>query len=269
MLWQGCVNINPHINTKDKTCSPLEHFLSRRIINDIKGEQRKQKAVAIALCLKHSIGRDSCIHDYNPNKIHSFIGISPNTFKTYLPLMVEMGLVHFDGKNKEHLVISSLHSKRRNRNIDIHRFSFKTFKAVYDSLRAFIMLLIQKRKDFVKRTLQLANNPHPGDDCKKARIKVRCLVRQGILRKTIWDEKGISYRKIANEIGCCIRTAQDVVKYAIKQRWCRKTTHFDYYYMKGVNHREVNGYTFTTRNYGFLISANTYSISNGIKKCLS
>lgn len=242
--------------------------LSRRIINDIKGEQRKQKAVAIALCLKHSIGRDSCIHDYNPNKIHSLIGISPNTFKAYLPLMVEMGLVHFDGKNKEHLVISSLHSKRRNRNIDIHRFSFKTFKAVYNSLRAFIMLLIQRRKDFIKRTLQLANNPYPGDDCKKARIKVRCLVRQGILRKTIWDEKGISYKRIANEIGCCVKTAQKIVKFAIRRKWCTKTTHFNYFYMRGVNHRDVYGYTFTTLNYGYNVCANTYKLSKGIKECL-
>ena len=65
--------------------------LSLRIINKIKGAPRKQKAVAIALCLKHVSGRDSIIRNVNPNKIHTLIGISPNTFTTYLPLMLDMG----------------------------------------------------------------------------------------------------------------------------------------------------------------------------------
>ena len=73
--------------------------LRRRIINETKGDPRKQKAVALAICIKRSCGRNSTVKDYNPNKIQKLTGISPNTFTKYLPTMVEMGLVRFDGKN--------------------------------------------------------------------------------------------------------------------------------------------------------------------------
>lgn len=242
--------------------------LSLRIINKIKGAPRKQKAVAIALCLKHVSGRDSIIRNVNPNKIHTLIGISPNTFTTYLPLMLDMGLVSFDGANNEHLVIRCLHSSHKSRNIDIHRINFKSFKEAYYGLRAFLFLLIQKRKDFIRRTLQLANNPYPGDDCKRARQKVKSLVKRGLLKTWTYVEKGLSYKCIAKETGNCIKTAQKIAEYAVKKRWCTKKTHFNPFFMKGVNHMEIDGYTFTTLNYAYAVTANTYRLSRGIKKCL-
>lgn len=242
--------------------------LSLRIINKIKGAPRKQKAVAIALCLKHVSGRDSIIRYVNPNKIHTLIGISPNTFTTYLPLMLDMGLVSFDGANNEHLVIRCLHSSHKSRNIDIHRINFKSFKEAYYGLRAFLFLLIQKRKDFIRRTLQLANNPYPGDDCKRARQKVKSLVKRGLLKTWTYVEKGLSLKRIAKETGNCIKTVQNIVGYAIHKRWCRKKTHFLYFFMRGINYMEVEGSTFTTLNYAFKVAANTYTLSRGIKGCL-
>lgn len=243
-------------------------YLSIRIFNLIKGDPRKQKAAAIALCLKYVCGRNSIIRNFNPNKISKLIHVSPNTFTKYLPVMLSIGIVHFEGTRNEHLVVSKLHSSHKERNIDIHRFDFKSFDTIFQSLRAFIALLIQKRKDYVRRILQLAYNPYPGDDCKAARRKVKTLVRQGILKVIRWTERGISYKRFATELGCCVRTAQRVIEYAISKRWCRKETHFGYRYMKGVNYLELDNYTFTTRDYGFVVSANTYTLSPGIKRCL-
>lgn len=226
--------------------------------------------MALALYLKKLCRRDSTIHNYNPYKIQKFARIHPNTFKSYLPLMVEMGLVGFDGKNNEHLVIYCLHSKHKARNVDIHRFSFKSFKSVYNSLRAFLVLILQQRKDYVVRTLQIARNPRKGQDFNSARKAVKRLVRQGVL-KSVYDnvkELGLSYKRIAKEVGVCVRTAERVVSYVLQKRWCRKQTHFLRVEMRGVNRMYVEGFTFTTRNYGFIVSANTYTLSRGIRQSL-
>ena len=226
--------------------------------------------MALALYLKKLCGRDSTIRDYNPYKIQKLARIHPNTFKNYLPLMVEMGLVRFDGKDNEHLVICCLHSRHKTRNIDIHRFSFKSFKSVYNSLRAFLVLILQQRKDYVVRTLQIARNPKKGQDFTSARKAVKRLVKQGVL-KSVYDnvkELGLSYKRIAKEVGVCVRTAERVVSFALQKRWCRKQTHFQCVEMRGVNRMYIDGFTFTTRNYGFIVKANTYTLSKGINTCL-
>ena len=242
--------------------------LSIRLINKIKGAPRRQKAVAIALCLKYRCDRDSIVRNYNPNKIANLINIAPTTFKSYLPLMVEMGLVRYDGANNEHLVVCCLRSSHKSRNIDVHRINFKSYKEAYNGLRAFLLLRIQKRKDFVRRTLQLAFNPMPWDDCKSARKKVKSLVRQGIIRGAEYIEKGLSYKHLAKEVGNCIRTAQNIVQYAIDKKWWKKEKHSESTYMPNIRCREYEGFTFTTRNYAYVVYANTYTLSRGIKKCL-
>lgn len=161
-----------------------------------------------------------------------------------------------------------MHSSHKSRNIDIHRINFKSFKEAYYGLRAFLFLLIQKRKDFIRRTLQLANNPYPGDDCKRARQKVKSLVKRGLLKTWTYVEKGLSYKRIAKETGNCIKTAQKIAQYAVTNRWCTKKTHFNPFFMRGVNYMEIAGYTFTTLNYAYAVTANTYKLSRGIKSCL-
>lgn len=244
--------------------------LSRKIINEVVSDTRKQKAVAIAVYLKKLCGRGSTIRNYNPYKIQKLTHIHPNTFKSYLPIMVEMGLVRFDGKDNEHLVICRMHSRHGQRNIDIHRFSFKSFKSVYHSLRSFLMLILQQRKDYVYRTLQIARDPKKGQDFNQARKAVKRLVRQGVL-KSVYEnvkELGMSYKRIAREVGVCVRTAERVVAYALQKRWCSKQTHYERVEMRGVNRMYVQGFTFTTKNYGFIVSANTYTLSKGIRVSL-
>lgn len=239
-------------------------------MNTIKGDTRKQKAVAIALYLKEKLGRSSTIINYTPYKVQKLTKIHTRTFVKYLPLMKEMGLVSFCGKSGEHLVINRLHSKVKNRNIDVHRFSFRSFTDVYRSLRAFLLLLIQQRKEYVRHTLQIARNPKNWGEFSAARKAVKRLVRRGILKRQ--DEKpkecGISYKRIARECGVCVRTAEEVVKYAIGKGWCRKQTHFEWTLMPNVNRMPVFGYLFTTHNYGFNVTANTYTLSTGIKRSL-
>ena len=244
--------------------------IRRKIMNEIVGSPRKQKAVAMAIRLKISSGRTSTIQNYNPNKIRKLIGCHSKTFDKYLPLMVEMNLVHFEGINNEHLVVNKLHASNSDRNVDIHRFSFKSFTEVYRSLRAFLFLMLQARKDYVQRTLQIARNPRKGRDFLSAIKSVKRLVKRGVLNSVNdkFEELGLSLKRIAKETGNCVRTAERIVDYATNKRWCKKHTHFEWFEMRGVNYMYVEGFTFTTKNYGFVVKANTYTLSDGMKKCV-
>ena len=245
--------------------------LRKKILNAVRGNTTRQKAVALALCIKHKCKRNSTIHDYNPYKIQKLTKIHASTFVKYLPVMVEMGLVKFDGNNSEHLVINRLHSKDNKRNVDIHRFSFKSFKDAYRSLRAFLAICLQQRKDYVLRTLQIARNPRKGQDFQKARKAVKRLVKHNVLN-SVYDtarELGLSLKRIAQEVGVCVRTAENIVNDAVKKRWWVRHHHFERTYMQGVNCMYVDGYTFTTKNYGFAVYPNTYTLSRGIRSCLA
>lgn len=241
----------------------MEVRIKRKTMTLIKGSTRLQKAVSIAVFLKFKIDRSSIIRNYTPYKVQKLTGISPHTLKKYLPLMLELGLVSFCGKNNEHLVISRLHSKIENRNIDLGTFAFQSFREVYQSIRSYLFLLLQHRKEYVRRTLQIARYPKKGENFKAARKAVKRLVKQGVLKSPNEEPKeyGISLKRIGEEVGVCLRTAEEVVKFALIRKWCRKFTHFKATHMPGVNRMEVPGYMFTTLNYGFNVTANTYVLS--------
>lgn len=222
-----------------------------------------QKTVAMALCIKSKAGRNSTVFNYNPNKIHELTGVSPSTFKYYLPLMEQMGLVHYAGAKNQHLVINCLKSSHKERNIKLEGMCMESFKEIYNTLRAYILLFIQRRKDYIKQLLQIAFNPLRSqiERCKGARKKVRNYVRKGILRNTECKENGISLKYIANAVGCCVKTAQKVVGFAVSHGLCTKHKNFERVKLPCVCYREVDGYTFTTMNYGYIIHANTYSLT--------
>lgn len=240
--------------------------LKRKIVNECKGQPTLQKALAIALYMKYKLGRSSMMRDYTINKLHKLTHISPTTINKYLPILIKQGWVHFDGKNKQHLIISKLASHTDNRNICVDKFCFTSFTETYRSLRAFIALIIQSHKDFVKRTIQIATNPQKGENCKAARKLVKRLVKQGILR-TIYDaykEYGLSYKRIARETGNCVRTAQRIMKYAKDKNWVKIHHNQEQVFAPKVYFRKVEGYYFSTKNNLYRIFANTYELNPAI-----
>lgn len=245
--------------------------IRRRYFSEVKGSPQLQKAVSLALYLKSRLGRSSMITNYTPNKVRTMTGVCQKTFLRYLPLMIEMKLVSFEGRNGEHLVINRLSSKTRIRNIDVTKFCYKSFSEVYRSLRAFLVLLIQSRKDYIKRTLQAAHNPKQSDDCKAARRKVKCLVRNGVLNDANekYKEYGISYKRMAKETGNCERTAENIVKYAMKKRWVKKTVNIIQTFMRGVMFNDIPGYDFTTKNNGYELRANEYRLMPSVARALT
>jgi len=245
--------------------------LRRRIMNECKGNPRLQKAVAMALFIKSKIGRGSTIRNYSVNKLHGITGISATTIKKYMPVIIGMGLAHFEGKGCQHLVMGKMCSHTDGRNICVDRFVFDSFKETYNSLRAYLVMLIQSRKDFIRRTIQTATNPKRGEDYKAARKTMKRLVREGVLRGMYeaYREYGIGLARIAKETGNCIRTACKVVKYAVEQKWMQKKRHFSRFFAPNVNFMHVDGFTFSTRNNLYKVSPNTYSLNKHVASDIS
>lgn len=241
--------------------------LKRKIFHECIGNPRIQKAVSIAILLKIHLGRISTMHNWTVNKIHNLTGISATTIKKYLPVMKALGLVHTEGRGSEHLVVRRLSSKRQGRNIDISQFDFSSFKDIYNCLRAFLALAIQARKEFVRRALHASHNPASSGELKRARAKLRRLVKNGAISgmDAKFEDHGISRARIARETGNCIRTASNIVSFAIKMRWWRKENHKIRVLLSGIGFRETGGlFTYATKNYLVISLANTYTLAESV-----
>lgn len=242
--------------------------VKRKTINECKGQPRLQKALAFALLLKFRLGRSSMMRDYSINKIHTLTKVSATTIRKYLPIIIEKGWVTFCGKNSQHLVVAKICSSTNNRNVCVDKFCFNSFQDVYRSLRAFIALIIQSHKDFIKRTIQIASHPKKGQNFKAARKLLKRLVKQGVL-KSVYDaykEYGLSLQRIAKETGNCVRTAQRIMQYAINKNWAKKTHNYEK--VKSANFY-CDGYTFYKNGYLYKVNANTYELSKNVTADIS
>jgi hypothetical protein len=118
---------------------------------------------------------------------------------------------------------------------------------------------IQKRKDFVKHTIQTAYNPKELEEMKKAR---KLCNRYGYGKE--YKEYGLSYKTIAKKLGVSIQKAFEIVKFAIVNNMIVKHNHIKQLYIKGIGFAQkycsFNDVTFFTTNNAYKIYANTYRI---------
>lgn len=243
--------------------------IRRKIIRECKGNPLMQKTVAMAIYIKFILGKTSNLPDYSVNKLHKITHIAPTSIKKYIPIMIKKGWAMIRNGS---LTILCMRSHNTGRNINIDRFNFESFKETYRSLRAFIALSIQARKDYIRRTLLLVNNPKSAKENKVARKKVRSLVRRGFLDSLYqkYMEAGLSLKRIAKETGNCVRTAQRIMQYAIRQKWCKKQHHFlkfpaKKYFLEFIPSKHA----FMSNGFVYIVQANTYTLSKGISKDIS
>lgn len=230
--------------------------LRKRLLYDTYGDKRWQKALALLMFLKSKAGTTQRIANFSYNKIRKISGLSSTTIKKHFEILKQNGLIAFEGKAKDILVLKGISSRKAHRNIEAKKIVGKTFKDTYHALRAVLFLNLQARKMFVKRMLRIAHNPRKGENFKKA--KKFC---KHYANSNKFNELGISYKTIGKKVGFCARTAENIVKFALNKRWCRKETHYQATYLPGVNFKWVEGYKFTTYNYGWNIMANTYKLT--------
>lgn len=239
----------------------------RKFFHKCAGDPKRQKALAIAIMLKVRLGRTSTLRNYTVNKIHQLTGLSPATIKKYIPLMMAMGLTHTQGRNNEHLVVNKLASHTRGRNIDISQFDFSSVKEIYYSLRAFLVMAVQAKKDFVRHALHASRNPSSHKELKRARKKKKSLVKAGVISgmDAEYREYGLSHARMARETGNCLRTAFSIKRYAAKKGWWRKERHQIRYHVPGISYRDTGEFfTYATKDYLVINLANTYTLSQSI-----
>lgn len=213
------------------------------------------KAIAMFLLIRKRLG-SNILKDYSTNKLVSIIGAHARTIKKRMCMLRQYGLVSVVGKT---LMLRSIVSKHAKRNVKLgeRKMEYSSLKSVEYSLQSILVVVIQNRKDFAKRTIRNAHGAsHDYKVVKSARDAAR---RFGYGFEYV--EKGLSYKTIAKKLGVCIKTAVEIVKFAVKRTILKKETHSIATYMQSVCGREVYGYTFTTRNYGYNILANTYSVA--------
>ena len=171
-------------------------------------------------------------------------------------VLAQYGLVTIVGKT---LMLRSVVSKHAKRNVKLgeRKMEYSSLKSVEYSLQAILVVVVQSRKDFAKRTIRNAHGAsHDFNVIKAARDAARKF-GYGFEYK----ENGLSYKTIARRLGVSVKTAVEIVKFAVKRTILKKTTHSIATYMQSVCGMEVYGYTFTTRNYGYKVLANSYSVA--------
>lgn len=236
--------------------------IRKTLLVETMADKRSQKALAIIMLLKYRLGKTSVIKSASVRKIAEIAGVSPNTVKKYMPRWECMGLIEWQGANNDVLVIRRITSKTHHRNIPTDKLDFSTFKKLYESLKSLLFLFLTARKSYVERLLRTATNPKKGEDFKKARKLSEFYARREPDGTFRYKEHGLSFKKIGKSLDYSVKTAQKIVKKALKSKWCKKFTHFLHYLMPYVNKRYVEGFTFTTKNYGFVVGANTYTLSS-------
>ena len=240
--------------------------IRRKYLKQAKGNKAFQKCLALVVLLKVRL-KNSVIPHYTTNKLCKTVGLSHKTAKKYEKLLLECGFIHFTGsiKNKV-LVVNKISSDTPNRNIDITEIDCTSFFAVYNLLKQYLFMHIQHKKDLIRQLLQAKSNPKDYKEFKAANRKVKVLVKKGILRSVNvkYKEFGISLQRIANEVGCCVRTAQRIVNSTVEKGWVEKHNNFEWFYTPNIHRLEVDGFTFSTKHKLCKAHPNSYTLSPSI-----
>lgn len=218
------------------------------------GSKKLLKAIAMLLLIRKRTNCKNRFSKFKYNHLVEITGMHPNTIKERMHTLVEYGIAIFNG---ETLVLRSITSKHVNRNIKLGKFNYGNVKSVEISLRSLLIVIIQNRKNFCKRAIR---NAHNGRNAKRIKSARKVSRKYGFGNEYV--EKGLSYKTIARKLGVCVKTAVETVKFGVKMRFFKKEKHCISYFMPFVNYRDVYGYTFTTKNYGYIIQPNTYEVSS-------
>ena len=213
------------------------------------------KAIAMCLLIRKKLG-SNVLKNYSINKLVNLLGAHARTIKKRIRVLSQYGLLTIEGKA---LVLRSIVSNHAKRNVKLgeRKVEYSSLKSVEYSLQAILVVVIQSRKDFAQRTIRNAHGAsHDYKVVKAARDAARKF-GYGFEYK----ENGLSYKTIARRLGVSVKTAVEIVKFAVKRTILKKTTHSIATYMQSVCGMEVYGYTFTTRNYGYKVLANSYSVA--------
>lgn len=243
--------------------------IRKKIHYAMMGRKDVVKAIALSLFIKDTI-YSSTIKDFSYYKLSAMTGLHPTTLRKRMAILKRMGLVSFVGARRQHLCFASLSSTGKHRNIYIGYASAynkskrltnkEKIERIENFLFASFVIEIQKRKDFAKQVIRSSIDGHLLQEVKSSR---RICKHYGYGREYI--ELGISLRRIAKEMGVCVKTAIGIIRWAVKERLFKVTRNQIQVYHKGIGFiakhlgDEAN-FTFCTKDNEYYILANTYTL---------
>lgn len=254
---------------KEKGKRTALHTIRRSFVYQARVDRVFAKTLAFAIDAKTTILPHSCMPYFSVNKLHKIMGCSVDTIKKYLPLCIKYGFATLreEEDGSKTLIFHRLASSTAHRNVSIIDFCFDSFKDIYNSLRALFVTIVSAKKKFAKKLVQKATNPKNWlkrgvkDNVKKAKRACNQFGWSSFNGGLKYVENGFSYSGIAKLCGCCVRTAQRIVKYGIRHRFFTKKRRKSWTYMPGVNYMPVPGFTFTTKDFGCVQLANIYELT--------
>lgn len=225
------------------------------IANGLFRDKKSLKGIAFVLFFYHRFGQN-VLKRWSYNKLATITGVHACTIKKRIDTLRQLGYVNIEGSS---LIFRSVVSKHTERNINITNICYDTLKDVEKSLYAILLCIVQSHKDFCRRTILQARESRRIDVVKKARSIKR---RYGY--EESYRERGLSYKRIAQKFGVSLKTAFDYVKFAVKNGFVTLQNHFYATFMPLVGKYPVPGFMFTTHDYAYNVTANTYTITSNI-----
>ncbi len=221
------------------------------------------KALALAIYIKRHV-TSSLIKNWTVSKICSVTGISATTVKKRIQTLRELQLIKELGR---HLLFVNMKSSCQRNNLDISKIKDDTVKDIERSLQAILVVIIQQQKNYANLQLQHATDGRTYEEVKKGQCERKLYGWQHS-----YTENGLSYKRIAEKLGVCLKSAFDAVAFGIKCGFFSKISHFDCFYSLGKgakNLKEVpQGYTFISKKgYLWKVRANTYVLSSAFSLC--
>ena len=225
------------------------------------GRKDVAKAVSLSLFVK-SRYKSSVINDFTYAKMHRITGLSISSLKRRIGILKGFGLVKFIGTNGQHLCFLGLCSGTKHRNIDISYFVYDSIEDCDRSVFASFLVEIQRKKDFAKHAIQKATVS--GRTVKEIKAAKRSCKRYGYGRE--YHEFGISMKRIARDMGVCVKTALEIVRWAVEQHLIEREHCQKQKYVKGIVKLAcfldgMTDFTFCTKDNEYYILASHYSLT--------
>lgn len=235
------------------------------LLGAMRGNLLLVKAIAMAIFVKNHL-REPRIKNYTPNRLRDFIKghqrpLHHTTIRKYVNELLRAELARMEGSD---LIFGSLGDRRGKFNLSLGDTSKLTIAELENELFAAQVVLIVKRKEFAKRTIEKATNPQRTkegyEDFKRAR---QTCWQYGYTRE--FRDYGLSYKTIARKLGIGLQKAEEVIRYATTHGLLVKHTHQEQFFAYGIGQAQKffeQGHhsTFATKNNVYLVYANTYSL---------
>lgn len=247
--------------------------IRRKLLNQMHCNPQMRRAIAFSIYVK-SKTESSTVHHWSVNKLHEITGVSAGAIRKRLSILRELELIEEVGKNNRCLVFRSLKSHTSHRNAYVPTTSFTSnqylkknayaqeVKNIEKLLSVAIVIEIQKHKEYAKQMIQQSKHPA---DLKSLKDAKKACNRFGYGDK--FHDNGISYNHIAEKLGVSVKTAFDIVSFAVKNEILAKIRNTRKKIFSNINYIQDmirTNYTYIKNNIIYKVYSNSYRLVPGM-----